>query len=222
MQAARQANESAPNDAEIVTAIAAVVGAIGVAFVALQVRQEKKSRQAAIAVDMSRRWDEQTLVDSRTMVRYLGSTPEQFAEHIWRLREQNHDDLHKLLCEANYFEDLGVLYRIKAIDVRWIELSLGTTVRARWSLWGAYAELYNDRIVPKPKRGTLYENFGRLARRLERRYIGWRGYLGIGPTAREAGQAEGQAGGLDASRLPSPSLTWWILPFSRSVQPRRY
>ena len=71
-----------PNWAEQVTAIATAVGAlgllgaIGAAVVAgRQVREARKSRESQMASDFLRRWDEDSLVETRQLVGQF-ATPE--------------------------------------------------------------------------------------------------------------------------------------------------
>ena len=72
-----------PNWAEQVTAIATAVGAIGLLgaiiaaiFAGQQVAEARQSRQAVLAADFFRRWDDHDLVETRRLVGQFRSRDE--------------------------------------------------------------------------------------------------------------------------------------------------
>ena len=132
---------SDPNWAEIVTAIATAVGAIGllsaigaVIFGARQVREAERSRQASMAADFLRRWDEAELVEARHLVGEY-SSPEALASTFRAFIETNSFQAFVLYRELDFFEQLAALERVGAFDFELIRLLLGARLIERWELW---------------------------------------------------------------------------------------
>jgi hypothetical protein len=120
--------------AAIVTSGAAIVGALGLLFVLIQIVDGRRSRDAQTTADLSRRWDEADVRDVRLKVNMLG-TPEAVRDEIVRLREAKAAEYYELLCEPNYFEDLAILCHHKALDARMIRESFGELVSKRYDRW---------------------------------------------------------------------------------------
>jgi hypothetical protein len=84
----------APNWAEQVVAIATAVLALGVfgavaaaVFGAQQVREARRTRQAQMAAEFFRRWNEDSLVEARRLIARF-TTPEELASAFQRLRHR--------------------------------------------------------------------------------------------------------------------------------------
>lgn len=84
-----------PNWAEQVTAIATAVSAIGllsavgaVVFAGQQAREARIGRQAAVAVEFFRRWDEGPLVETRRLAAQF-ETAEALRDGVKRFNAQN-------------------------------------------------------------------------------------------------------------------------------------
>jgi hypothetical protein len=130
-----------PNWAEQVTAIATAVGAVGLLgaisaaiFAGQQVKEERRSREAGMAADFFRRWDEDALVETRRLVGQFRSK-EELAAAFRRFIDQNSIEAYVLYRELDYFEQLAALEHQGAFDFDLIELLLGRTLIERWEMW---------------------------------------------------------------------------------------
>jgi hypothetical protein len=132
---------AAPNWAEQVTAIATAVLAISVVgagiaavFAGQQVREARRSREAEIAAEFFRRWNEAGLVEARRLVASF-TGPDELAEAFARYVADNAPESYVLYRELDYFEQLAALARTGAIDEQMIELMVGSMLADRWKLW---------------------------------------------------------------------------------------
>ena len=132
---------SDPNWAEQVTAIATSVGVIGllativVAIVAgRQVREARHARQSQIAADFVRRWDEDGLVEARRLVAQF-HTKEELCAAFQRFIEENAPEAYVLYRELDYFEQIGALERVGAMNFDLLRLLLGRRLIERWEMW---------------------------------------------------------------------------------------
>jgi hypothetical protein len=130
-----------PNWAEQVTAIATAVGAIGLlgalvaaVFAGQQVKEARKSRESQIAADFFRRWNEESLVETRRLVSRF-STKEELGAAFQGFIKSNADEAYVLYRELDYFEQLAALERVGAFDFELIKLLLGRTLIGRWEMW---------------------------------------------------------------------------------------
>jgi hypothetical protein len=130
-----------PNWAEQVTAIATAVGAIGLLgaisaaiFAGQQVREARQGRQAEMAADFFRRWNDEPLVETRRLVdRY--ETKEELSSAFQRFRAEHSIETYVLYRELDYFEQLAALEHQGAFDFEFIRLLLGSTLIEQWELW---------------------------------------------------------------------------------------
>jgi hypothetical protein len=143
-----------PNWAEIVTAIATAVGAIGllsaivaVIYGARQVREAERSRQATMAAEFLRRWDEPELVEARHLVGEY-STPEALAGAFQTFIETNSFQAYVLYRELDFFEQLAALEHIGAFDFELIRLLLGARLIERWELWKPSLDAMGGGVYP--------------------------------------------------------------------------
>jgi hypothetical protein len=130
-----------PNWAEIVTAIATAVGAIGLlaaigaaVFAGQQVREARVGRQAEMAVDFFRRWNETPLVETRRLVSGY-QNPDALRDAFEKFIAANSVDAYVLYRELDYFEQLGALEERGGFDFEMIRLLLGPRLIDRWALW---------------------------------------------------------------------------------------
>jgi hypothetical protein len=130
-----------PNWAEQVTAIATAVGAVGLlgaigaaVFAGQQVREARKSRQAGLAADFFRRWNDDALVETRRLVAQF-ETGEQLSAAFQRFIADNSMETYVLYRELDYFEQLAALEHIGAFDFEFIQLLVGRTLVDRWDMW---------------------------------------------------------------------------------------
>ena len=145
---------SDPNWAEQVTAIATSVGVIGllativVAIVAgRQVREARHARQSQIAADFVRRWDEDALVETRRLVAQF-ETPGELRDAFQRYIATNAPEAYVLYREPDYFEQLGALERVGAVNFDLLTLLLGRRLVDRWEMWKPSIEAMGDNVYP--------------------------------------------------------------------------
>lgn len=130
-----------PNWAEQVTAIATAVGAVGLlSTVGLavaagrQVREARHATQSQITADFVRRWDEDGLVEARRLAaRY--KTKEELSAAFRRFIDANAPEAFVLYRELDYFEQLGALEQVGAINFDVLRLLLGPRLIDRWEMW---------------------------------------------------------------------------------------
>ena len=132
---------SAPNWAEQLTGIATAVGAVGLlgailaaVYAGRQVREAKVSREAQMAAEFFRRWNDDALVQSR---RLLGrfQTQDELRIAFERYVAADAPEAYVLYRELDYFEQLAALEKRGAFDLELIRLLLGRTLVERWELW---------------------------------------------------------------------------------------
>jgi len=131
---------AAVNWAEV-TAIATSVLAIGLlagfvtaVFAAQQAREARRSREALMAAEFFRRWNEDALVEARRMVGRFKSADElrdAFAAYV----AADAPEAYVLYRELDYFEQLAALETLGAFDLELIKLLLGRTLIERWEMW---------------------------------------------------------------------------------------
>jgi hypothetical protein len=153
-----------PNWAEQVTAIATAVGALGLLgaigaalFAGQQVKEERKTRQATMAADLFRRWDEDALVETRRLVAGFADGDELKAA-FERYLAANAPETYVLYRELDFFEQLSALEITGAVDLHLIELMLGPTLVERRELWRP--------TIGAMDRDRPYPNFETLAARM--------------------------------------------------------
>ncbi len=138
-----------------VTAIATVFLAIGLlggfgaaVFAAQQVREERRSREALMAAEFFRRWNEDSLVEARRMVGRFESADElreAFAAYV----AADAPEAYVLYRELDYFEQLAALESQGAFDLELIKLLLGRTLIERWEMWKpAIQEAHGPGVYP--------------------------------------------------------------------------
>lgn len=152
-----------------VTAIATSILAVGLlggfiaaAFAAQQVREARTSREAQMAAEFFRRWNEDALVEARRMVGQFKSAEElrdAFVDYV----AEGAPEAYVLNRELDYFEQLAALERLGAFDLELIKLLLGRTLIKRWEMWRpAIHEAYGPDVYP------LFEALaGKLRRALD-------------------------------------------------------
>jgi hypothetical protein len=152
-----------PNWAEIVTAIATAVGAIGllsaigaVIYGAREVREAERSRHAAMAADFLCRWDEPELVEARHLAGEY-ATPEELRTAFVQFIETNSFSAYVLYRELDFFEQLAAAEQIGAFDFELIRLLLGARLVERWEMWKPSLDAMG---------GERYPMFDALVRRM--------------------------------------------------------
>lgn len=130
-----------PNWAEQVTAIATAVSAVGLlsaigaaVYAGQQVREARIGRQAEMAADFFRRWNEGPLEETRRLVDQF-DTGEELRNAFERFIEEGSVEAYVLYRELDYFEQLGALEAHGGFDFQLIRLLLGPRLIARWERW---------------------------------------------------------------------------------------
>ena len=157
---------TAPNWAEQVVAIATAVLALGVfgaiaaaVFGAQQVREARRTRQAQMAAEFFRRWNEDSLVESRRLIAQF-ATSDELADAFRRYVDQNAPEAYVLYRELDYFEQLAALERFGAFDFELITSLVGRTLVERWDMWSpALRAAHGEDVYP------LYRDLARRMRR---------------------------------------------------------
>ena len=153
-----------PNWAEQVTAIATAVSAIGllsaigaVIFAGQQAREARIGRQAAVAVEFFRRWDEGPLVETRRLVAQY-ETAEALRDAMIGFIAENSAQAYILYRELDYFEQLGALENHGGFDFELIKTLLGRRLIDRWEMWQPSIEAMGG--------SAAYPMFGRLVTKM--------------------------------------------------------
>jgi hypothetical protein len=123
----------------IATSVLAVglLGAIGAAvFAGQQVREARKSREAQMAAEFFRRWNEDALVEARQLVGGFRS-PDELRDAFAAYVADGSPKAYVLYRELDYFEQLAALERQGAISLELIKMLLGHTLIDRWRMWKA-------------------------------------------------------------------------------------
>ena len=121
----------------IATSILAIglLGGIGAAvFAAQQVREARRSREAQMAAEFFRRWNEDALVETRRMVARFKSA-EELREAFAAYVAADAPEAYVFYRELDYFEQLAALESQGAFDFELIKLLLGRTLIERWEMW---------------------------------------------------------------------------------------
>ena len=159
---------AAANWAEV-TAIATSILAIGLVggfvaalFAAQQVREARRSREAQMAAEFFRRWNEDALVEARQLVGRFKSADELRVAFVAYVAADA-PEAYVLYRELDYFEQLAALESQGAFDLELIKLLLGRTLIDRWEMWRpALHEAYGPGVYP------LFEGLvGKLRRALD-------------------------------------------------------
>ena len=139
-----------------------MLSAIGaVIFAGRQAREARIGRQAEMAVDFFRRWNEEPMVETRRLVAEF-ETPEALRDAMVRFIAQNSAEAYVLYRELDYFEQLGALEAHGGFDFELIKSLLGGRLVDRWEMWqlaidaigGTTAYPMYERLVTKMRAAT--------------------------------------------------------------------
>jgi hypothetical protein len=138
-----------------------LLGAFGAAiFAAQQVREARKSREAQMAAEFFRRWNEESLVQARRLFARFKSADElrdAFVAYV----AADAPEAYVLYRELDFFEQLAALESQGAFDLELIKLLLGRTLIERWEIWRpALHEAHGAGVYP------LFEGLAGKLRRL--------------------------------------------------------
>jgi hypothetical protein len=152
-----------------VTAIAtsilalSLLGAFGaVIFAAQQVREARKSREAQMAAEFFRRWDEGSLEEARRLFARFKSA-EELRDAFVAYVAADAPEAYVLYRELDFFEQLAALESQGAFDLELVKVLLGRTLIERWERWSpALHQAHGPGVYP------LFEGLvGKLRRALD-------------------------------------------------------
>lgn len=145
--------------ATCILAFGLVGGFVAAAFAAQQVREARRSREAQMAVELFRRWDEDALVEARRLMARFKSA-EELRDAFAAYTAAGAPEVLVLYRELDFFEQVAALEARGAFDLELIKLMLGRTLVDRWELWRpALHQVHGPGVYP------LFEG---LAAKLER------------------------------------------------------
>ena len=126
-----------------------LVGAFGAAvFAAQQAREVRKTREAQIAAEFARRWDEDALVESRRMANRYKS-PDELREAFAAFVAADAPEAYVLYRELDYFEQLAAMESVGALDLELIKALVGRTLIERWEMWSpAIHQAFGPAVYP--------------------------------------------------------------------------
>jgi hypothetical protein len=149
-----------------VTAIATSVLAVGLlggfgaaAVAAEQVREARRTREAQVAVEFFRRWNDEALEKARRLFARYQSADElrdAYAGYV----AANAREAYVLTREPDFFEQLAALESAGAFDFELIVRMIGPTLITRWDMWRPAIEHAHG-----PGSYPMFEN---LVRKLKR------------------------------------------------------
>lgn len=133
------------------------------AWIALrQTGEAVRLRHSALMADLSKRWDEEPLVQSRRAAARFDDGV-RLRLHVEIQEREQSDELFVLQRIPNFFEDLAVLEREGAISFAMIQASFGRLVVDAWKTWAQSVEFWRE----EEGDDTVYEHFEALARRID-------------------------------------------------------
>lgn len=174
--------EAAPNWAEVVTALTtallaiATIGLAIAAFLALFTIREtrratneaRRARHAETMTEAARRWNDPLFRGLRAKVQKLiaDGGEEGLKDEMMKLRETHDPQYYELLTVPDYFEDLAILMKYRAVTFEMLDDSLGITAANYWTLWWPFVR--DLRVVLNDDRA--YENFKDLGERIRKEH----------------------------------------------------
>ena len=163
MFGAASAPDWAAVTAGVSTAVATIILAVTAALALRQLHDAHRARDAALLIDLSRRWDEPLIVESQKL--FAIYTSEGITELIDRVynpagaTEKEQIDFTKLEALPNLWETLGVLRAEQAVSLSVIDRMWGVAITGAWKDWEAPI----GRLREVTNTPTSYNYFERLA-----------------------------------------------------------
>lgn len=155
----------APPVSDEITAISTAVLALGVIVAIIQFRHLRRSRHVDTFLEFTRRRDAAESTKARQLVG--PKINEALLAFFIEEEEKRSESFYACLLELDFWEGLGNLYKFKAVSLKMIESEMGTTVTREWDRWLATVSWMRRKYG-----GTIYDNFGNLARNLRERKLG--------------------------------------------------
>jgi hypothetical protein len=151
------------------TAIFTGIIAAGAGIALIQLRDARRSRNAATASAIAQRWDSDELIAARKQILKIvgGFQPEEAIQRLTAAvmetkQTQGENAYYVYSRYLNFFEEIGVTCRHRSA-IKMVEAVLGTTIQDNWRMWRVViGQVWGEQ-------SKVCENFGRLAYKLERR-----------------------------------------------------
>lgn len=122
-----------------------------------QLREVKKDRHIQVMSDFGRRWDEPHLWEARE--RQVEISDEELAllvERWFTKGDPEAKEVQLLLRVPNFFEDLALTVEIGSMELRTVDLWLGSVIDRMWNYWSPAITKMRE------SRPTSYAQFERL------------------------------------------------------------
>jgi hypothetical protein len=154
---------------DLVSAIGTPVIILLSAFFALmQLRESEKSRYAALAADLTRRWDEPLLVASRKAM--ITHTADEIREMIAATFEEGTTDeeaktFYNLQALPNFIETIAAIEDRFGLKLDFIDRLWGAVIISSWDRWSSTVDFVRE----QPNGKNAFKNFERLADDLRKR-----------------------------------------------------
>ncbi len=147
---------------DIVTAIAALFTFGVLTFAAFYARHQlhslERTREAQLLSDLSRRWDEELLGESRQAVeKYKDGT--KLKQALKELKENNNKQYYVLLRLPDFYEDLGLLVTNKCLSPQLAKDMFGTVIKYHYARYKSTIQFMRGKYKDK----TIYKFFEDLA-----------------------------------------------------------
>ena len=139
---------------DIVTAVAAALTFVIVLAAVIIAKREincmDRTREAQLLADLSRRWNEEQLTESRKAARnYKNST--ELKEAVLKLRQNNDQEYYNLIRLPDFFEALGVLVNSGCLSRELTKDLFGTAIKHYYNLYSQtlqyLREIHDDKNI---------------------------------------------------------------------------
>ena len=155
---------------DLVSALATpVIIVVSAVFAVNQLREAEKSRYAALAADLTRRWDEPYMVLSRKAM--STHSHDQIRDMIAAIFEdeptgEEIDAFYNLQALPNFIETLAAVEEeFSGMSIEFIDRLWGSAIISSWERWLPAVMFVRD----QPNGESAFKNFERLAESLEKR-----------------------------------------------------
>ena len=125
-----------------------------------QLLEAKTARKAQVLTELSKRWDDPLISESRRRVSSFEGDPEGLSRRLQKLNDKNHREYYVLIRVANFFEDLAILVEEEALTPELVTKSLGDPIKYYWKLFRCYA------LAAQPELAT-FQHFAGLVEKLQ-------------------------------------------------------
>lgn len=163
---ASASRQTEPDITDWITAVSsgltALVVLIALIIAIWQVIEARRARHGEAFFDVSRRWDEDALMESRA-AGAQASTPAALRAQVVTAWVGSLDQYEVLVRVPNFFEDLAIMVERGILSFDDVQASLGSVVVAKWKEWETSVHF----VRAVSARPTVYENFQRLAQRMD-------------------------------------------------------